>query len=183
MRDIADLREFYKMMSPRLTTLVTTMDARGIADVATYSFVSPVSFDPPMLMLSVGINKHSYWNLMSKKEFVVNIPTEAMSPKLMVAGEPFDPHISKLERGGFETFSSRVVGPPSLAGSAACIECYLEDAKKYGDHVIIVGKVVAITADEGMVDEENRLRVDKARPPLHITENRFAFPYVEKKME
>jgi flavin reductase (DIM6/NTAB) family NADH-FMN oxidoreductase RutF len=63
----------------------------------------------------------------------------------------------------------------------AHIECYLEDAKKYGDHVIIVGRVVAVNVNEEYVDEEGRLKVDLVRPPLHVSENVFAFPYVTKK--
>ena len=70
---MADVKDFFKVMAPRLTVLVTTMDSKGRADVAPFSFVAPVSFDPPLLMISVGTNKHSYWNITQKKEFVVNI--------------------------------------------------------------------------------------------------------------
>ncbi|RLG21816.1 hypothetical protein DRN74_00095 [Candidatus Micrarchaeota archaeon] len=183
MKELEDIREFYKIMSPRLTVLVTTMDARGVADVAAFSFVTPISFDPPMLLLAVGPNKHSYWSITTKKEFVVNVPSEELAEKIMIAGEPFDPKASKIERAGFETIPSKVVGPPSIKDCVANIECYVEDARKYGDHVIIVGKVVAVRVRDDAVDEEYRLRTDKIRPPLHISDNVFAFPYVEKKIE
>jgi flavin reductase (DIM6/NTAB) family NADH-FMN oxidoreductase RutF len=176
-----DLREFWKLMSPRLTVLVTTVDSKGKPDVAPFSFVSPVSFDPPLLMVAIGVNKHSYWNLMRKKEFVVNIPTEKMLEKVWIAGEKWDAEVSKIERAGLQTSKSEKVGPPRLTECVAHIECYLEDAKKYGDHVIIVGRVVAVNVNEEYVDEEGRLKVDLVRPPLHVSENVFAFPYVTKK--
>ncbi len=176
-----DLREFWKLMSPRLTVLVTTVDSKGKPDVAPFSFVSPVSFDPPLLMVAIGVNKHSYWNLMRKKEFVVNIPTEKMLEKVWIAGEKWDAEVSKIERAGLQTSKSEKVGPPRLTECVAHIECYLEDAKKYGDHVIIIGRVVAVNVNEEYVDEEGRLKVDLVRPPLHVSENVFAFPYVTKK--
>jgi len=176
-----DLREFWKLMSPRLTVLVTTVDSKGKPDVAPFSFVSPVSFDPPLLMVAIGVNKHSYWNLMRKKEFVVNIPTEKMLEKVWIAGEKWDAEVSKIERAGLQTSKSEKVGPPRLTECVAHIECYLEDAKKYGDHVIIIGRVVSVSVNEEYVDEEGRLKVDLVRPPLHVSENVFAFPYVTKK--
>lgn len=179
---MVDLRQFWKLMAPRLTVLVTTVDAKGKPDVAPFSFVSPVSFDPPLLMVAIGVNKHSYWNLMRKKEFVVNIPTEKLLDKVWIAGEKWDAEVSKIERAGLQTAKSEKVGPPRLPECVVNIECYLEDAKKYGDHVIAIGRVVAVKVNEEYVDEEGRLKVDLVRPPLHVSENVFAFPYVTKKV-
>ena len=176
------IRNFWKLMSPRLTVLITTVDAKGKPDVSPFSFVSPVSFDPPLLMVAIGINKHSYWNLMRKREFVVNIPTEKMLEKVWIAGEKWDEEVSKIERAGLQTEKSEKVGPPRLSECVAHIECYLDDAKKYGDHVIIIGRVVAVGVNEDFVDEDGRLKVDLVRPPLHVSENVFAFPYVTKKV-
>jgi flavin reductase (DIM6/NTAB) family NADH-FMN oxidoreductase RutF len=52
--------------------------------------------------------------------------------------------------------------------------------KKYGDHVLIIGKVVAMSINDEFVDDEGRLKVDLVRPPMHVSENLFAFPYVAK---
>ena len=177
-----DLRQFWKIMAPRMTVLITTVDAKGRPDVAPFSFVSPVSFEPPLLMIATGINTHTYWNLIRKKEFVVNIPTEKMLDKIWIAGERWDAEVSKIERAGLQTAKSEKVGPPRLSECVANIECYLEDAKKYGDHVIVIGKVVAMHVNEEFVDDEGRLKVDLVRPPLHVADNVFAFPYVTKKV-
>jgi len=175
-----DVRDFWKVMAPRLTVLVTTMDAKGRADVAPFSFVAPVSFDPPLLMISVGTNKHSYWNITQKKEFVVNIPTEKLLEKIWTAGEKWDPEVSKIERAGLQTSASKKIGPPRLTECVANIECYVEDAKKYGDHVIIIGRAVVLNVDKEFLDDDGRLKVDMVRPPLHVGDNVFAFPYVTK---
>ncbi|MBS3060201.1 MAG: flavin reductase family protein [DPANN group archaeon] len=179
--EIHELKNFYKLMSPKLTVLVTTMDRSGKVDVSPFSFVTPLSFDPPLLGISVGPNKHSYWSITQKKEFVVHVPTEELVEKIVIAGQNWDPETSKLERAGLETIPGTKVGPPILKDCPVSIECYLEDTKKVGDHVLIIGRVVAINVkDEGMLDDEGRLKVDLVRPPLHVSENVFAFPYVTK---
>lgn len=175
-----DIREFWKLMAPRLTVLVTTVDNKGKPDVAPFSFVSPVSFDPPLLMIAVGMNKHSYHNITQKKEFVVNIPTEKLLDKIWTAGEKWDPEVSKLERAGLKTVKSEKVAPPRLTECVVSIECYVQDTKKVGDHVVIIGKVIAVYVNEEFLDEEGRLKVDLVRPPLHVADNLFAFPYVSK---
>ena len=179
---VNDLSNFWKILAPRLTVLVTTMDQHGRADVSPFSFVTPVSFDPPLVALSIGINKHSYWAITRKREFVINIPTENLLEKVWTAGEKWHPEISKIQRAGLQTEKSEKVGPPRLTECAASLECYVEDAKKYGDHVLIIGRVVAIKTNPEYVDEHGRLKADIARPPLHIAENLFAFPYVTKEI-
>jgi flavin reductase (DIM6/NTAB) family NADH-FMN oxidoreductase RutF len=175
-----DVKDYWKIMAPRLTVLVTTMDSRGNSDVSPFSFVTPVSFDPPLLMIAVGLNKHSYNNILMKKEFVVNIPTEKLLEKVWIAGGSWDPEISKIDKAGLAVAKSKKVGPPSLTECVANIECYLEDVKKIGDHVAVIGKIIAIQVNEQFLDSEGRLKVDMVRPPLHVADNLFAFPYVTK---
>ena len=174
------LQDYYRLMSPKLTVLVTTIDENGRADVSPFSFVAPVSFDPPLVMLSVGLNKHSYWALTRVKEFVINIPTEKILDKLWIAGGKWDPNESKIQKAKLKTEPSEKVRPPRLSECVAHIECFEEFSKKAGDHVMVVGRVVAVSANEEFVDEHGNLKVEDARPPLHVADNIFAFPYVKK---
>ncbi|MCD6522776.1 MAG: flavin reductase family protein [Candidatus Diapherotrites archaeon] len=177
------IADFYRLMSPKLTVLVTTVDEKGRAEVSPFSFVCPVSFDPPLLVLAVGPNKHSYWNITRVKEFVVNIPTEKILDKLWIAGGKWDPEESKIKKAGLKTEPSEKVKPPTLSECAASIECYEEGSRKVGDHVLVIGRVVAVRANDEYIDQKGNLRVDIVRPPLHVADNLFAFPYVTKTVE
>jgi len=170
-----DPKNFWKMLVPRLTVLVTTLDDNNKADVAPFSFISPISFDPPILMISIGINKHSYWNIVRRKEFVVNIPTKKLTEKILVAGEKYNPNVSKIERAGLKTKPAKKVGAPRLSECIGYLECYLEDAKKIGDHVAVYGKILVLDVDEKYLDDKMALNLKKVKVPLHIYENKFAF--------
>ena len=113
-------------------------------------------------------------------EFVINIPTEKILDKLWIAGGKWDPNESKIDKAKLKTEPADKVRPPRLSECVAHIECYEEFSKKAGDHIMVVGKVVAVSANEEYIDENNNLKVDDARPPLHIADNLFAFPYVTK---
>lgn len=174
------LADFHKLMSPKLTVLVTTVDEKGRADVSPFSFVTPVSFDPPLLAISCGINKHVYWNIQRVKEFVVNIPTEKILDKVWISGGKWSAAESKIQRAKLRTEPSDKVRPPRLSECCASLECYEEFSKQAGDHVMIIGRVVAVHAKDELVDDKGNLKVDEARPPLHVSDNLFAFPYVTK---
>ncbi len=174
-------RNFHKLLAPRPVLLVTTMSKRGRADVSPFSFNGPISFEPPLLMISVGTKKHSYWSIVQKEEFVVNIPTEEMLEEVWTAGGDWDEETSKIEKAGMKTEESDLVGPPLLSDCPVNIECIVKEAKKTGDHVQIIGEVRKIHVDEEKVDDDGNLKVDIVRPPLHISGDKFAFPYVTKK--
>ena len=172
--------DFHRLIAPRPTVLVTTVDDKGREDVAVFSWVTPVSFDPPMIALAVGPNKHSYWNITRMNEFVINIPNEKLLDKLWIAGGPWDPKESKLKKAGLKTKPSEMVRPPRLSECPVSLECVVENARKAGDHVIILGRVVKIHAKDDIVDDRGNLKVDIVRPPMHVADNLFAFPYVTK---
>jgi len=176
-----DNRDFHKLLVPRPVLLVTTTSKRGREDVSPFSFTGPISFEPPLLMLSVGTQKHSYWSIVQKEEFVANIPTEEMLEKIWIAGKDWDEEQSKIEKANLETEESELVGPPLLSECPVNIECIVKDAKKTGDHVQVIGEVKKIHVDEDKIDDEGNLEVDMVRPPLHISGDKFAFPYVTKR--
>ncbi len=174
------IQDFHRLISPRVTALVTTVDEKGREDVSAFSWIMPVSFDPPLIALAIGPNKHSYWNITRINEFVVNIPTEKMLEKVWIAGSPWDPKVSKIEKAKLKTTPSEKVRPPRLTECPISIECIVENAKKAGDHVIVTGRVVHVHVKEDLLDERGNPKVDVIRPPLHVADNLFAFPYVTK---
>ena len=50
------------IISPRLTVLVNTIDAKGELSSSPYSWIFPLSFNPPLIGVGVGQNKQSQKN-------------------------------------------------------------------------------------------------------------------------
>ncbi len=86
----------------------------------------------------------TYENIVNTGEFVVNVPSEDLAEKIMVTAVDFPPGINEIEKAGLTTIPSEKVRPPRIAECKLHMECKL---KWYKD-TIIVGEVVAASADE-----------------------------------
>ncbi len=63
-----------RIISPRVTILVNTIDEKGKLNSSPYSWVFPLSFSPPLIGIGIGgKNKQTYLNALRNGEFVLCI--------------------------------------------------------------------------------------------------------------
>ncbi len=167
--------QFYKAMAPRLTALVTTVDKKGNINAAPFSFVSPVSMDPPLAMVSCGHGKDTLYNVRETGDFVLNIPAEEILNRVYKCGGKFPPEVNELEEAGLTAEDSATVKPPRVKECIAWFECRLYFEKEAGDHVLLVGRVLKAEAKDGLLKNGN-LDVGKAKAAQHIGGTEFAIP-------
>jgi len=83
---------------------------------------------------------------------VINIPTEDIVREVlkaaMITVKPCPPGLSEVERAGLTAIPSEKVRPPGIGECIAHYECVLDWRR--GD--LIVGRVVAASADESLMD-------------------------------
>ncbi len=160
-------------MAPRLTLLVSTCDKDGNPNAAPFSFVMPVSMEPPLAAIASAHKRHTLANIRETGQFVLNLPTEDIINQLHVCSDPFDKGVNEIEEAGLTEVKSALVRPPRVAECVAWFECELEWEKEAGDHVVVIGKIVKAEAkDEFMKDGSFDLAA--ARPLLHVTGTNFA---------
>ena len=137
-------REYATLISPRVVALITTMDNLGKANAAPFSFVGPLSFDPPLVYFAIGPGKRTLKNVLETKEFVMNIVSESFGQKAVNCALRADEYVDKMKKSGLETKRSKHVKPPSIKGSPVILECQVTEfiEPKESDHVVVVGKVV-----------------------------------------
>lgn len=69
-----DNKSAYRILAPRPTIIVTTVNRKGEVNAAPFSFTMPVSMDPPLIAFASVTSHHTYKNIKETGEFVVNIP-------------------------------------------------------------------------------------------------------------
>ncbi|MBN2067070.1 MAG: flavin reductase family protein [Candidatus Diapherotrites archaeon] len=149
-----ELNAATRLIYPRLTVLVTTVNPAGEANAAPYSWVAPVSFSPPMLYLGIQRRETlTVKNIRRTKEFVVNIVTKGWAGKA-ISCEAKDP--DKVEKSGITLRESKKVKAPTVAEAKIVLECTLKDVIETGqaDHFLVIGEVVHAEKDESMKDSE-----------------------------
>lgn len=153
-----DFRDFRKALGSFATgvTVVTTMAEDGKPAGVTVNAFTSVSLDPPLVAFCLGRNSAQFDAFNASEHFVVNI--------LAASQEGVSNHFAsrQFQRDWSEIAQAATsVGVPALAGAAAVIECRRESVLDGGDHVMVLGRVVALSSHDDV-------------PPLLYFRGRYA---------
>ena len=164
-----------RLIFPRLTVLVTSVDSVGRVNAAPYSWIMPISFNPPMLVLGIQAKEtKTVKNIRQTKQFVVNVVTRDWAQKAVNCESKKTEN--KLEEFGIEVVESSKVKPPTVKESKISLECELAEIiqPQAADHYLVVGKVVAAKKDAGLKNSELL---------MHIGGSKFILPGKEIELE
>jgi flavin reductase (DIM6/NTAB) family NADH-FMN oxidoreductase RutF len=146
--------------------VLVTSSWHGKSNVMPAAFVTPLSFEPPLIGLAVQPSRHSYDMIRNSEQFALNIPSRRLLHHVQYLGSVSGRDVDKLELAKLPTFKATRVEAPLIEGCVAYVECGVEDALRVGDHVLFVGQVLAASADAEAFDSTWLLE-DEAEKPLH----------------
>ena len=161
-----DLTKWYRTLAPRTTVLVSTIDKKGNTNAAPFSFVMPVSINPPVIAIAMVSTRHTLANIRETGDFVVNIPGEIILDQLWICGKPLPQGVSEIKESGLTEEKAKKVSSPRIKEAIAWYECKLRAELEGGDHLIILGDIVLAESND---QEENK-------PLLHIGGTDFCLP-------
>jgi flavin reductase (DIM6/NTAB) family NADH-FMN oxidoreductase RutF len=162
--------------------MITTANAQGRVNAASFGTCVRVCHDPVFIAFTVGATKDTYNNILATEEFVVNVPPfeREILEKVRVVGLEFPPDVNELEKAGLSAIPSRVVRPPRIGECRSHFECKVAWTKQWLHRLMVVGKVVAASVDEGCVDENGYVLWDRLKPAHycgHEYKNGFVAAY------
>ncbi len=117
---------------------VVTVGLERGATALTASWVSQVSFEPPMVMVALGQERFSSLILRQGKKFVVNVLEEGQE---RLAGA-FAADESGDRLSEIATVEPQTTGAPVLADALAYLDCEVAETVDVGDHTLFIGRVV-----------------------------------------
>ena len=152
---------FKSIVAPRPIGWISTVDARGVINLAPYSFYNGVSEHPPMVMCSYGNSpaKHSLLNVKATGQFVVNMVSEKLKDAMNATAAMVEMGIDEMKLAGLDPAPCKLVQPPRVAASPVALECTLwriVDLPGDGPGVansIVIGQVVGIHIDEAIIKD------------------------------
>jgi flavin reductase (DIM6/NTAB) family NADH-FMN oxidoreductase RutF len=172
--------------------MITTVDAQGRVNAASFGTCTRVNHDPLDISFSVNAGKpgdpsrrqgqfwtrHTHDNVLATGEFVVNVvPFErAVLEKTFLCGLPFRPGVNELEKAGLTAIASKTVRPPRIAECHAHFECRVEWTRDWSHRMMIVGRAVAVSVDEGCLDERGWPLLDRIKP-THYSQGKVVPAY------
>jgi flavin reductase (DIM6/NTAB) family NADH-FMN oxidoreductase RutF len=160
-----DYRNIYKLMIgaivPRPIAFVSTVDCKGLLNLAPFSFFTAISANPPVICFSPMIRgtsscKDTLNNIEATREFVVNIVSEEIAEKMNITSAEFPPEVDEFAASGLTPVPSETVKPPRVKESRVSMECKLVQvihvSKKPLGGSIVLGEVLRFHVDDTIVD-------------------------------
>jgi len=121
-------------------TGVTVVTARTPSDellgFTANSFTS-VSLEPPLVLVCLANSSINYDLFKANASFAVNILSDQQRATSNTFASPVEDRFAGLE------FREEVTGSPIIEDCAAWLDCEMHQAVEGGDHIILIGKVVA----------------------------------------
>lgn len=161
---------------PRPIGWISSLSADGAVNLAPFSFFNLLSYDPPFVMFSAGAHeddggrKDTVRNVEATGEFVYSMATWAQREQMNLTASITDRAVDEMAAAGLEPLPSRLVKPPRVKGSPVHFECRLHRVVPLpgrtpaANHALVIGEVVAVHIDDGVLTPDGRVDLLKIRP-------------------
>lgn len=146
--------------------VLVTSSYQGKDNIITLAWVCTACFDPPMVACAIRDTRHSYGLIKKSGEFVVNIPSEEIVRETDFCGQVSGLNTDKFSECNFTKVKASQVDAPLLEECPINIECKVQHIITLGTHDLFIGEVVAVNADEKILDGET-ISYRKASPIVY----------------
>lgn len=154
--------------------VIVTGSARGKDDAMTAAWHSSISLRPPIYGVAVTSKRFTYQLIRESQEFGVNFISLEKASLAAAIGGTSGQQIDKFEKLGIEKEKPSKTTAPILHDAYAAYECKLLDSRPYGDHIWIVGEIVAVHFLEEAFTAADILDMGKMRPLLYLGSDTYS---------
>ena len=154
---------YKSLIFPRPIGWISSIDKKGILNLAPYSYFNAIADYPPQIMFVAGASnsssqkKDTLANIISTKEFVVNFATTATRKQMNLSSKDIHKDDDEFVLTKLKKRKSRLVKVPSVADSPVNLECKLvksiklkSSSKKFS--TMVMGEVIGIYIKDSFIE-------------------------------
>ncbi|MFC7062889.1 flavin reductase family protein [Halobacillus seohaensis] len=152
---------------PRPIAWVSTVDGKGIRNLAPFSFFTVASMEPITLCISIGGSdkeKDTLRNIRETEQFVINVVSESLANQMHESSKSYDHEVNEFEKSGTTASDSVIVTAPRVAEAPVTFECELDQVIEVGSSHLILGKVVCYHIKDGLIMGNDKIDPHKLAP-------------------
>lgn len=150
------------MVNPVPVVMVSCGENEKEANIITIAWTGIVNSEPPMTYISVRKSRHSHGIIEKNKEFVINLCTEALVFQTDFCGVKSGRDVDKFKEQRLTPIPAQHVKCPMIEESPVNIECRVREILHYPSHDMFVADILAVHADDSLMDTKGKLELDKA---------------------
>jgi len=160
---------------PANVAIVTTRTEKE-QDAMAAAWHSNVSFNPPLLGVSISPKRHTYELITESKRFAMNyVPKEKAAISAQTGGVS-GKDVDKFDMFGLLLEEESKLDLPILKDAYAAYECKLHSQYMIGDHEWFVGEVLFTHYDDEVFNEDQMLLTDKVSPTMYLGFDKYFLP-------
>ena len=152
--------------------VVGTYDSKGKPNVITIAWGGICCSKPQSVNISLRKATYSYNNIIEKRAFTINIPSENYAKEADYFGIATGSKTNKFADTGLTPVKSALVDAPYVKEFPLILECKMTHNTEIGTHTLFVGEIVDVKADESVLGEEGLPDINKVLPVLFAPEVR-----------
>lgn len=126
---------------------------------------------PPCLAVSLRKATYTYGNILARKAFTINVPSESYARQADYFGMVSGKTVDKFAASGLTPVRSPNVDAPYIEEFPLVVECRLLHSMEIGLHTQFVGEILDVKADDSVIDGKGHVDIEKVRPILFEPES------------
>jgi len=159
------------ILAPAPTWVIGTFDANGRANAATIAWGGICCSKPPCVAISMRAATLTHGNIMARRAFTVNIPSEDLVRQADYFGIASGRDVDKFAATGLTPVKSELVDAPFVGEFPMVVECTVLHVVEIGLHTQFIAEILDIKADESVL-AEGGLDIAKLRPIVFAASGR-----------
>ena len=150
------------LLAPLPAVMVTVGDIEK-SNIITIAWTGVVCSYPPRVYVSIRHDRYSYEILKESGDFVINLTSENLLPSCDYCGIRSGRDEDKFAEMKLTKLPASIVKAPLIAESPINLECKVFDVLELGSHDMFLADVVAVHANEEIVDADGKIDYALAR--------------------
>jgi flavin reductase (DIM6/NTAB) family NADH-FMN oxidoreductase RutF len=152
------------LILPTPVLVVGTYDRAGRPNAMTAAWAGICCSSPPCIGVSLRKATYSYGNIMERRAFTVNVPSEDMVKKADYLGMASGRDKDKLSVAGLTPVKSDLVDAPYIKEFGLSLECRLLSSLEIGLHTQFIGEILDVKADESVLGPDGLPDAERLKP-------------------
>jgi len=166
---------------PRPIAWVSTVDDRGVNNLAPFSFFMGVCNDPPTIAFSSGPRaagrKDTVRNAEHTGDFVVNVVDDPLAERMNLTSADYPPEVDEFAVTGLTARPGARVRAPRLAEAPISLECRVAQVVTVGrgPHSLVLGEIVYFHVRDELYDgATGRVNMHRLKPVGRLAGHLYA---------
>ncbi len=149
------------MLNP-LPAVMITCGKDDFTNCFTVAWCGNICTNPAMVSISVRKSRYSYNLIKESNEFVINLVTKDLVKACDYAGVKSGRDVDKIKHLNLHLNQIEDYKTKGILESPVNIVCEVAQIIELGSHDLFLANVKAVNIDEKLLDENNRLDLEKA---------------------